>query len=295
VFAYLKPFHLGLDVNADEIRLIALSKKRKIWQVERFACAPLPRGSIVDGKIRQFDSVQTVVNQLVKETGTRGCKTVIALPANSVISKRIKLSSALSPVECEMEIAANVQKYFPGMTDELCFDFTLLNSVDKSQHEILLVASRQEQLNTYVAVAQASGLKIKKVDVDSHALMRAGNFILPLAESVALLDVAETVTQFLVFQRQTIIYSQQWQTLAAELLEAQVRKTIQLCASSHPDLQIRQLMVAGKDVELNLDIEITRANPFYYMQTAKQVNKKSLNAAASRFLIPCGLALRGAG
>jgi type IV pilus assembly protein PilM len=293
LFAYLKPFYLGLDINADEIRLVALSKKRKVWRVESFSCRPLPRGAITDGKIRQFEIVQAALNQLVKETRARGCRAVIALPANSVISKRISLSASLNHAECEAEISANVHKYFPGMSDELCFDFLMLDSFDKSQHDILLVASRKEQLNAYIAITQASGLKIRKVDVDSHALMRAGNFILPLAETIAVLDVAVDMTQLLVFQRQNIIYSQQWQTLDSECLEAQVRRALQLCLSSHPDLQIKHLMLAGKTGELNLDVEMIRANPFLKMLVAHRVDKVALHAAAPRFLVSCGLALRG--
>lgn len=80
--------------------------------------------------------------------------------------------------------------------EELSFDFVELDSVDKSQHEFLLVASRSEQLNTYISLVNASGLKIKIIDVETYALMRAGDFpfhnmrLAPHIDKTALQDMA---------------------------------------------------------------------------------------------------------
>jgi type IV pilus assembly protein PilM len=163
---------VGVDISASEVRLLQLKKRRRAFSVEKCGALPLPAGAVEDGKIKQLDSVQTVLKKLVTARQTQGAPAAMALPVSAVISKRVVIPSAavrtLSTEQC--------QQYFPGVQDALCFDYALVGKVDNNAAEIFLIAARLESLHQYLALAEHVDLKIKIIDVDTYALARAGNF-----------------------------------------------------------------------------------------------------------------------
>ena len=161
-----------LDINHEEIRILQLKRvKEELW-VEQVYIGALDAGAIVDGRIQSLQTVRAAIEKAVQATHTKGAEVAIALPMQSVITKRIKLNEELSPEECEAEINANMADYFPHATEDLVFDFVLENPSD-----VLLIAARKSQLNEYLTVVKQAGLKIKIVDVDSYALSRGAGFM----------------------------------------------------------------------------------------------------------------------
>ncbi|MDR3478255.1 MAG: pilus assembly protein PilM [Gammaproteobacteria bacterium] len=164
---------VGLDMNAEEIRLLQFKPGRESFMVENFAIASLPLGAIVDGKIKQFDVVLAVTQRLVKQTTTQGLKANLAISASCVKSKRVRLPAGLSHAAREAAIHQHLAQYFPESEGALCFDFARLHLLPPDQEEVLVVAVAVEQLNAYVMIASLSGLKVAVVDVDFYAEKRA--------------------------------------------------------------------------------------------------------------------------
>jgi type IV pilus assembly protein PilM len=298
------PAWVGLDINPDEIRLLQLKDTRSGWAVTSYAVEPLPVGAISDGKIRQPQIVRTALQNLVRATNTTGSPTAIALPANTVISQQIKLAACLSERQCEKQISHNLERYLPGVNEELCFDFMTTATSDNDYREIRLVASRLEQLRTYAEMVNNAGLQVKVVDVDAYAMMRAAKFSLGETNPnaiVAIVDVGKHVTQLMVFQQQHIIFSQQWQTMDLTQLPKALQRALHLCLANQSQLRIEHVLLSGKISALPLALQNvfqqelaltpTLANPFQAMSLAA-VNEDDLQQLATRFQICCGLATR---
>jgi Tfp pilus assembly PilM family ATPase len=274
------PAWVGLDINPDEIRLLQLKDTRSGWAVTSYAVEPLPVGAISDGKIRQPQIVRTALQNLVRATNTTGSPTAIALPANTVISQQIKLAACLSERQCEKQISHNLERYLPGVNEELCFDFMTTATSDNDYREIRLVASRLEQLRTYAEMVNNAGLQVKVVDVDAYG---------------------KHVTQLMVFQQQHIIFSQQWQTMDLTQLPKALQRALHLCLANQSQLRIEHVLLSGKISALPLALQNvfqqelaltpTLANPFQAMSLAA-VNEDDLQQLATRFQICCGLATR---
>lgn len=162
-----------LDINLDEMRLLRYRPDKAGFRIENYAFAPLPTGALVDGKIHQFDALLATAKNLVKQTETQGCRALMAVPSHAVIVKRIKLTAGLSNKERQREIYQNLTQYFPAYREELCFDFSVMNVVEPLQEEVLVVASAQSLIHSYVMIATLSGLEVKIVDVDYYAEKRA--------------------------------------------------------------------------------------------------------------------------
>lgn len=292
---------MGLDIHEDEIRLLQIRKIGTRFCIEKLALASLPPGAIEDGKIKQFNIVLSVLSRLVQKTKTQAALTAIALPANSVINSKITLAANFEEGECETEISSNVNRYFPGATDDICFDFVTINPIDEENNEVLLVASRSEQLNAYVNVVKQAGLKIKIVDVDSYALIRATNFILPSHQArdvIAILEVSASVATFIVFHQKNILFTQRWRRQESVRLEEKLAHVIQLFQSTHRNIKISCFVLIGKNTTLSKDmgaspiVHLNDINPFKVMLLAPKINKEELQRVSSRLLVALGLGMR---
>jgi Tfp pilus assembly PilM family ATPase len=303
LFAFLrkKPASLiGLEINTDEIKLLQLCHTAQGYTIENMAVRPLQEHVIVDDKIKRFDVVQTALRTIVQETNIVGCPAAIALPIHSVIIKQIRLAACLSEWECEVEIKASLPRYFPGVTEELCFDFSILPKTSADYHDILLVASRAEQVQMYTALVSHAGLDVKIVDVDAHALLRGAHLSLDplLASVIGLCDVGRSVTRLLVFQRQQIIFMQQWPTADFSEWDLQIQRVVQRFLAMHREVQMQVLLLSGEMVhaieslQALLEMPVQIANPFKNMQLGRYLSASDLSQHASRFQVCCGLATR---
>jgi type IV pilus assembly protein PilM len=163
---------VGIDIHASEIRLLQLRRRHCGFSVEKVGNALLPAGAVLDGKIKQLDSVAAVLKNLVITTRTQGASAAMALPVSAVISKRVVVPTAA----LQSRSREQFQAYFPGVQDALCFDYAITGKVESNTADIFLIAAKLESLNDYLLLAEHVGLKIKIIDVDSYALTRAEEF-----------------------------------------------------------------------------------------------------------------------
>jgi type IV pilus assembly protein PilM len=301
-FLRIKPAGcVGLEINTNEIRLLHLSKLTSAYTILNHAILPLSEQVIVEGKVKRFDLLQSALRTLVANTGTAGLPAAIALPANSVITKRIGLAASLSEWECEMEIQTNVSRYLPGMSEELYLDFCRLPTTNVSEHEFLLVAARAEEVQMYITLLSDACLHIKIVDVDSHALLRGASLSLDAVlrhtcEVFALWDVDRSITRFIIFQQAQILLVQQWETVSARESLAEVQRLLQRFNSMHTQLQIHSLILSAdimdslSGLQEDMGVRLQVANPFRDMR--QRAGLADIHKLASCFQVCCGLAVR---
>lgn len=295
------PLMVGLDIQSDEMKLLQLRHAKTGYIVENYGVVPLPAGVIVDGKIKRFDQVQAALIALVQRTHSDGCATVIALPASNVIIQPIKLAAYLTEQECEVEITSHISRYLPGVTESVGIDFVKLPGSDRDFQSILLVAARQEQLQTYITLVEQAGLRPQVVDVDSYALLRGAKLcrMAENAEPFALIDVGVSLTQLLVAHQQQIIFMQHWLTQDDMAWGVHIHRALQLYATTFPHLHIKTFLLSGHidkhavlfQEAVNFPIEIV--NPFARLPFAVAATQNNVVFNGSQWLLALGLAARG--
>ena len=108
---------MGLDVSTSSVKLVELGQTASGDLVlERLASEPFEKGWIVDGQIEKFDEVADAVRRVVARSGSRNRQVVLAMPAASVITKRIVLPAGLREEEMEVQVEAEeVSRAFTSM------------------------------------------------------------------------------------------------------------------------------------------------------------------------------------
>ena len=300
LFNFKSSSWVGLDIHANEVRLVVLKREKHSICLKSIGVQELKPGVIMDGRIADFEQLQSALRMLVDRTETRGCPTVIALPAQSIITHRIQSPSYLTDKERELEISLNLKNYFPDVTSELAFDFAVLHSSSPSEYDnIVLVAVRLEQLMDFVGVVNKAGLMVKIADIDSFALARSLKWSYPVKNTIAIFDGKH----FFVFHHHELLFSQSIVDSHASIVDCiqQLKRAIRFCLSTHRELHLDQMFLCGKDnafaelaqeIQKECSIRVNYIDPFAAMKLASSLDIKLVHALSSRMLVSCGLALR---
>lgn len=168
---------LGLDIQANEVRLLQLQRSKKKQVIKQALALDLPKGAVIDGKIQEAETVSDRLQELVRSSKLQEFGVAIALPVDCVITKRISVIKGLQESELEAEVISHLSHWFPGVTEGLCYDYVMLDSNDEMQSDVLLAATSFAHLSTHVTVVQNAGLKVQVVDVDRYALARANQLV----------------------------------------------------------------------------------------------------------------------
>ncbi len=224
---------LGIDVSSSSVKLVELGHDRDGNLVlEHCAIVPLERGWITDGNIEKFDEVADALRRLVKKSGTRTKNAAMALPPSAVITKKIVLPSGMSDQELEVQVETEANQYIPFPLDEVSLDFCVMgaSAASAGDVEVLIAASRREKVQDIQGLAEAAGLKLVIVDVESYAARLAtarliGN--LPnkgVGSIVALFEVGALTTSMQVIRDEEVLYDRDQAFGGAQLTQLIVRQ-----------------------------------------------------------------------
>lgn len=213
-----QPSLLGIDISSAAVKLLELSRQGDRYRVESYAVEPLPPDAVVDKAIADVDLIGKVIKAVVKKSGTRLKQAAVAVSGSAVITKVITMPASLSEQELEEQIQLEADQYIPYSLDEVSMDFEVLGPNDKNpeMNDVLLAASRRENVDNRVAALELGGLKAAVVDVEAYALENAFRLLqtqLPDSGSksavTAIADVGATTTTFNVFHNGRIIYTRE--------------------------------------------------------------------------------------
>ncbi len=269
------------------------------YRVERYVIEPLPRDAMVDGNVANLEAVSDGVKRALRRFGTGIRNVALALPASSVITKKIFLPEGLREQEMEMYVESEANQYIPFALDEVNLDFQVVGPAPGSpgEIEVLVAASRKDKVEDRVAVAQAAGLKTTVLDVESLAMESAFEFVSKRLSSaqkiIALIDVGANVMHVTVMRGGQPIYTRE-QVFGGQQLTQEIARQYGMSADEAetakrsgnlPEDFMRELQRPFMD---SLALEASRALQFFF--TSTQYNEVDCIVLAGGCAVMPGLA-----
>ncbi len=216
LFSNKMPPLVGLDISSTAVKLLQLSGGDGRYKVENYAVEPLPANAVVEKNIAEVEAVGDAIGRAVKRSGTRAKHCALAVAGSAVITKVINMPADLSEADLDSQIQIEANQYIPYPLDEVSLDFEVIGPMpgNPDMMQILLAASRTENVDIRVAAAELGGLTAKAVDVEAFAMENA--FVLvadqlgidPKAR-VAIVDVGATMTTLIVLNEGRTIYTRE--------------------------------------------------------------------------------------
>lgn len=206
---------IGVDISSTSVKLIQLSLKNGKYKVEAYGVLPLAENDVVDKTIMQPEHVAEVLERVYNLANPNVKQVAMAVPSSAAITKVIQMDANMDDEEREVQIRMEAEQYIPYPLDEISLDFEVLGPAEKdpSRVDVLLVATRTENVDRRAEVAELAGLKPTIVDVESFALERSYAFLvdaLPMGiDTVAILDIGHTQTSLTVLDRGKVVYTRE--------------------------------------------------------------------------------------
>ena len=218
---------LGIDISSAAVKLVELSKSGNNFRVESFAVMPLRQDPLIDKNIANTDVIAEAIKIALAQSKTKLKRATVAVSGSAVITKIITMPGSLTDVEMEEQIMMEADQYVPYSLDEVNFDFEVQGVNEKNPElvDVLLVASRRENVDDRIEVLLKAGLKASIVDVETFAMENAfsllsGQFVSSTEpQTVAIADIGSTISVLTVLHDGRVVYTREQKFGGKQLTE----------------------------------------------------------------------------
>lgn len=208
---------LGVDISTAAVKLLELSKSGARYKVESYAVSPLPQDAVVDKNIANIDVIANAIKLAVKQSGTKTKQVCVAVAGSSVMTKNIQMPGSLTDDEMEEQILVEADQYVPYSLDEVNLDFEVQGQSENNSEmvDVLLAASRRENVEDRVEAIEKAGLKTKIVDVEAFCMENAFSLLgdqLPDSidnQTFAIADIGATMSTLNVLHNGRTVYTRE--------------------------------------------------------------------------------------
>ncbi len=223
---------LGVDITSTSVKILEISKTGGQYCVEGYGRAPLPEYATEGNVIKDINVVANTIKNLLLSANLTSKYAACVVPESATISKVIQINAALTLQEIEELVVIESDKYIPYPIDEVNMDFNIIGPSTKNSAmvDVLIVASRSENVSQRVDVMTRSGLIAKIVDVESYVIERAAQLLKPdlpaggEKKNIAVIDMGAALTHLFVLHGMKIIFSREEAFGGNQLTEAVIQR-----------------------------------------------------------------------
>jgi type IV pilus assembly protein PilM len=231
VLKLFKPKHhtmLGIDISSSAVKILEISGSGTELRVEGYGFELLPSNAIDGNVIKDIEAVAQCIKRVITKAKLTSKQVALAVPDSAVISKVVQINDGLSDQEMEELVIIEADKYIPYPIDEINLDFEIQGHSAKNSAllDILIVASRAENVNSRIEAIARAGLEPKVVDVESYAVERAAQLLasdLPANgqdKIVAIIDIGARYTHLFVLNNMKLIFSREEKFGGMQLIDS---------------------------------------------------------------------------
>jgi type IV pilus assembly protein PilM len=282
---------LGLDISSTSVKLLELVQDGDKYRVQSLAVEPLPDNAVVDKNIQDIEAVGETIQKAVKRSGTKLKNAAVAVAGSAVITKIIPMPAGLNDAELEAQIEMEADQYIPYPLEEINLDFEIIGESEHNPDtvDVLLAASRSENIELRSAALAIGGLTAKIVDVEAYTIENSAKLITHQIEDasddniIALVDIGATMTSLNVVENNRLIYTRE-QSFGGKQLTEEIMRRYGLAYDEAgrlkkdgglPDNYIQEVLEPFKET---IAQQVSRFLQFFY--TSGQHNSVDLIALA---------------
>jgi len=268
---------LGIDVSETAVKLLELSHRGSVYQVESYAVEPLAPNSVAEKTINDIDAVGEAIARVVEKSGTKTKNAAICVAGSSVITKVINMPAGLSDDDMESQIQIEADQHIPFPLDQVALDFEVQNAPAEGAEsvEVLLAAARSEIVDNCIASLQLGGLNPKVVDIEAFTIENTIKWISQnfpsgvSTDAIAVADIGSRSMTLSVLEDLKVVYSRDEPFGGVQLTEEIQRRyglsfdeaVMARKSGSLPEDYEPEVLEPFKE---NLISEISRALQFFY-------------------------------
>jgi type IV pilus assembly protein PilM len=211
---------IGLDIGSHTVKIVQLKESKKGLKLVAFGVAPIVPQAIVEGAIREPDSIARTIRQLATNLNIKGKLVATSISGYAVMIKKIQVPSTTEE-ELERNLYQELGQYIPYNIQEVRVDYQVLDVTREKPKsvEVLLVAAKKEAVDEYVDLVSLSGFEAAVVDVDFFALSNAyeATYGSSNNEPIVLVDVGANKISIIIVQQAIPVFTRDISVGGAQL------------------------------------------------------------------------------
>ena len=227
-----KPVILGLDISSTSVKLLELEQDGDNYRVQSLAVEPLPDNAVVEKNFQDVEAIGETIQKAVKRSGTKARIAAVAVAGSAVITKIINMPANLSENELEQQIQQEADQYIPYPLEEINLDFEVVGPTANNPDsvDVLLAASRSENIENRTDALDIGGLTAKIVDVEAYTVENVAPLLTAQMEDdgrdkiIAVIDIGATMTSLNVIENDNLIYTREQNFGGKQLTEEIMRR-----------------------------------------------------------------------
>lgn len=211
-----QPALVGVDISSTAVKLLQLTRAGNRYRVEHYAVEPLPPNAVVEKNIVEVEVVGEAIKRALARSGSRAKFGAAAVSGSSVITKVIPMPADLDDDELEAQVELEAVNYIPYPIEEVNLDFEVLGPMPNTPDavQVLLAASRSENVEMRASALELGGLTPRVMDVEAFAVENAFALLADQLSSprdglVALVDSGATMTTLNVLRNGRSLYTRE--------------------------------------------------------------------------------------
>ncbi len=190
---------VGLDVGANSIKLVKLDRLKDGFAVSALGMRELPPEAIVADEIKDREAVIFNIQSLIDEVDPKIRDVVVSISGYGVITDKFTIDKKTGS-EAEQAILFEAEQRSPFDVEDVTMHHHVIRVDEETKkQEILLVAARNEFLNSFIELISDAGLQPAVVDVDAFAALNAYlfNYDVDPERTTVLVNIGYDVTNVL--------------------------------------------------------------------------------------------------
>ncbi len=181
---------LALDIGSHALKLVEIDTSGATPRLVNAVTQPLKHDVYSNNIITKGEEASDEIHSLLESHDIEPKRVVTAMPGPSVFTKKIKLQK-MPLADLKTNIQFEAGNFIPHNIDAVKLDFHILGETGKNQLDVLVVAVKNEIINSFTDAIALAGLDTAIVDVDYFALQNVFEFNYPevAEETVALINM----------------------------------------------------------------------------------------------------------
>lgn len=313
-FGFATQRGLGIDIAGDAIHAVELLAHADGYTVTGLATVQLPKTVMIDDEVSDLAALVNALKQLRKQITTSMHWVVAAVPTSQVTSKQLIMPADLTDAAIAEKLEAEVETLMPFPITDVYYDYESLgaDTSKPDQQRILLTASRTLSVDSRIQALKRAGFATLVMDVDSQAMLRMCNHLLPhLAPEISaspypivVLDMGAEALQLMVIEHAEISFTEchNRSAIGADCITAEVDEItsridmLQSHSGNQPLAGVVMINTAAALPQLaeaiaqQINLPVVVLNPFEHFALPEQLRQHHQQGPI--FVVAMGLALR---
>jgi len=200
---------LSIDIGSSSVKVVEAHRGHGGISITGVGHAALPPTAVQNNTVVEPETVAQIISATVDELAPRTRKVVTAIPAPTVIVKKVVLPIQ-NAQSLESAVMMEASHLIPESLEHVNLDYQVIDWVDDgSKAEVLIVGAKKDIIASYVTAIAGAGLETVVVDVDHFALenMFELNYDPPQGKAVGLVDVGSRYTSINILEEGRSTYT----------------------------------------------------------------------------------------